>query len=221
MGFGDLLDILWFIFLLGGAAAMITWMVVMNKALDQVSHDFRRMEPGAVWLSLIPVFGFVWNFLVTNAVAEGIVKEFHARNIMPSEQKPGYSFGLTGSIMLCCCIIPYAGVVIAIIGLIMMVMHLVRISEYNRVLQQSGRWETRYHQRMEALRQQQGMHRQGYGYTTAQHWTAPPVEPPPPPTMQPPPGYYTPPPSYAPPPPAYTPPETYVKGKEKPKNPFE
>jgi hypothetical protein len=207
MGFGDILDVLWAIFLIGGAAVSITWMVVMNKAVDQVSHDFRRMEPGAVWLSLIPVFGFVWNFLVTNAVAEGIAKELHSRNIMPREAKPGYSIGLSGNILLCCCLIPYAGVVIAIVGLVLMIIHTVRINEYNQVIQQTGRWETRYHQRMEAMRQQRGI--TGFGYGTAQHWTPPPIEPPPPPTIQPPPSYYN---------PAEVNP---YQRKDKPKNPFE
>ena len=164
--------------------------VIMNKAIDQVSHDFRRMEPGSVWLMLLPVFGFVWNFLVINAVAEGITKEFHSRNMMPREDKPGYAFGLSGCILLCCCIVPYAGPALGIVGLVIMVIHAMKISEYNRVLQQSGRWEARYHQRMEAMRMQQGM--TGYGYGTPQHWAPPPVEPPPPLTQQPPPSYYNP-----------------------------
>lgn len=209
MGFFDLLDILWFVFILGGIPILIIWLVVMNKAIDQVSHDIRRMEPGAVWLCLIPLFGFVWQFLVTNAVAEGIAKEMQVRNMFPNEAKPGYGFGLTGCILLCCIIIPYAGVGFGMIGLILMIVHMVKISEYNKILAQSGRWETRYHQRMAELRQQQGI--SAYQYGTPQHW--PQQQPTPPPQT------YTQP---QPPPPSYYNPDDLnpYKKKDKPKNPF-
>lgn len=209
MSFFDLLDILWPIFIVGGIAVMITWLVIMNRAIDQVSHDLRRMEPGAVWLCLIPLFGLVWQFLVIGAVAEGIARELQVRNMFPKEPKPGYSIGLSGCILLCCIIIPYAGVGLGMIGLIFMIMHAVKISEYNKVLQQSGRWEARYHQRMQELRQQQGIN--PYAYGTPQHWPQPTQQFTPPPRpqqpIQPPPTYY----------------DTNVnpKGKEKPKNPFE
>ncbi len=155
MGFSAIISILWFIFIIGGLAVLIIWLVVMNRALDQISHDIRKMEPGAVWLCLIPLFGLVWQFMVTNAVASGIAGEFAVRNMFPKESKPGAATGTTGCILMCCCIIPYAGIGIALIGLVFMIVHIAKISEYNKALNNSGRWETRYHERMALLKQQQ------------------------------------------------------------------
>lgn len=210
MSYGHIIDLLWAIFLIAGIVVVILWCVTMNRAIDQVSHDIRKMEPGAVWLCMIPLFGFVWGFIVNNAVADGIAKELHIRSIFPNEQKPGYSMGMTGCILFCFCIIPLGGIAIAIIGLIFLVIHMVKIAEYNKVLQQSGRWEYRYHERMNALRQQQQNQwanmQQGYQqpvYPQQQQYIppAPPV---------PPPDYYN--------PDSVNP---SAKPKEKPKNPFE
>lgn len=210
MGLDDLHESLWVFFLLAGLVVVIIWLIVMNRAIDQVSHDIRRMEPGAVWLCLIPLFGLVWQFMVIGAVANGIARELEVRNLFSKEAKPGYPIGLTGCILLCCCIIPYAGVGVAIIGLIFMVIHAVQISAYNKALEQSGRWEQYYHRRMEVLRQQQGM----YGYGTPQHWPQQPQavyqQPGPPPAPQ-----------VDQPPPSYYDVDLNPYRKEKPNNPFE
>jgi len=155
MNFSEIFGLMWALFLIAGLVILVFWMIVMSRALDQVSHDIRKMEPGAVWLCAIPVFGLVWQFLVTNAVANGIAGEFAVRNMFPAEGKPGLTVGTTGCILVCCCIIPYAGVGVAIIGLIFLVIHISKISEYNKALASSGRWEVRYHERMALLRQQQ------------------------------------------------------------------
>lgn len=133
---------------------MIIWLLNMSKALDNISQDFRSMNPGAVWLTMIPLFGLVWQFMVVNAVANGLVKEFNSRGLITSEAKPGSGIGQTGCIMICCSIIPIVGYGFGIIGLIFIVVHLVRIREYIAELERTGRWETRYQERMLAMQQQ-------------------------------------------------------------------
>lgn len=196
MDFDAVFGLMWVIFLLAGIAILIIWLVVMNRALDQVSHDIRKMEPGAVWLCIIPVFGLVLQFMITSAVANGIAGEFAVRNLFPKEAKPGMGVGSTGCLLVCCCVIPYAGVGIAIIGLVFMIIHLSKISEYNKALEASGRWEVRYNERMGALRQQQ----QTSWMSTQQNFQQPlPFQPPVQPKRS-----------------------TFIPDtKEKPKNPFE
>lgn len=210
MGFFELLDYLWGFFIIAGIIVLVIWLVVMHKAIDQVSHDLRRMEPSAVWLCFIPLFGLVWQYFVVNAVAEGLSKELLTRNLFPKEEKPAYGYGLTGCILMSCCVIPYAGVCIAIIGLVLLIVHTVKISEYNNVLQQSGRWEVRYEARMAAIRNQMNATWQQQNpypnYQTPPGYVAPPQ-----PVQQPP----TPPPGY------YNPAElNQYRRKDKPKNPF-
>lgn len=215
MDFDELVNWLWVFFIIAGIAIMIYWLVVMNKAIDQVSHDLRKMEPGAVWLCLIPLFGLIWQFMVIGAVADGIARELSVRNLFPKEEKPAYAMGLTGCILICFCIIPYVGPAMGLIGLIFMIVHAVKITEYNRELEHSGRWEVRYNARMAAIRQQMGagweQHQNPYNnrYPTAQ-----PYQPVPPPMQSPP--VYTPPPQTG-----YMPPDTSkYSRKDTPKNPF-
>lgn len=146
--------ILSLIFFIGGLFVMILWLLHMSKALDNVSQDFRTMQPGAVWLTMIPLFGLVWQYMVVNAVAHGLVKEFNSRGLITSEAKPGSGIGQTGCILICCSIIPIVGYGFGIIGLIFIVFHLMRIREYISELEKTGRWETRYQERMIAMQQQ-------------------------------------------------------------------
>lgn len=211
MGFLTLVNYLWVFFLIAGIVVLIIWLVVMNKALDQVSHDLRKMEPSAVWLCFIPLFGLVWQFLVAGAVGESIAKELLARGMFPKEEKPAYGYGLTGCILTSCCVIPYVGVCFGIIGLILLVVHAVKISEYNTVLRESGRWEAHYNARMNAVRGQMNAHGQENNpypdYPPSPYQVVPPHHP----VMPPPPA----PPQYAPPPE----PSKYT-GKDRPENPF-
>ena len=94
-------------------------------------------------------------FRVWGAVSYSMAGEFRYRNFLPEEPRPGYSAGLTGSILISCIIIPYAGPAFGLVGLIFMLIHLTRINKYNKILEQSGRWEMFYQQRMAALKQQQ------------------------------------------------------------------
>ena len=195
MNFIDIVDMIRIIFVLGGLIVLIVWCMTMNKALDQVSKDIRKMEPGAVWLCLIPVFGFFWQFMVTNAVAYGVAEEFRVRFMFPKDSKPGMAMGLTGGILVCCSIIPLGGVGLGLVGLIFLIIQATKIREYNRALQESGRWEVRYQERMTALRQQQHIDSFGQPWQNVQQVYQAPAQP--------------------------THVSDVVKEKEKPKNPFE
>jgi tellurite resistance protein TehA-like permease len=171
----DISYILSVIFFVAGLLVMILWLLQMSKALDNVSQDFRNMNPPAVWLAFIPLFGLVWQFLVVNAVAYGLVKEFNSRGLITSEEKPGSGVGQTGCILICCSIIPVAGYGFGIIGLIFIVFHLLRIRQYVLELERSGRWETRYQERMLAMQQhyqQWSGIQEPYQYPSAQQQSA-------------------------------------------------
>lgn len=150
----EISEVLSWIFFSGGLAVMILWLLTMSKALDHVASDFRSVQPGAVWLTMIPLFGLGWQFAVVNAVAVGLVKEFNARGLITRESKPGGGIGQTGCILMCCSVIPVAGFGFGIIGLIFFIFHLLRIREYIAELEKSGRWEIHYQERIMAMQQQ-------------------------------------------------------------------
>lgn len=49
-------------------AILICW--YLSSCLKRVPPQFRRQEPGLVWLLLIPCFPIIWNFFVYPKIAE-------------------------------------------------------------------------------------------------------------------------------------------------------
>ena len=65
------------------------------RVLRRVPAEHRRMEPGQVWLNLIPVFNFVWVTVTVERVAESLRSEFTARSLHGPDERYGRKYGLT------------------------------------------------------------------------------------------------------------------------------
>lgn len=94
------------------------------------------MQPGEVWLMLIPLFGIVWQFIIVSRIADSLKTEFLQRKIALTEERPGYSIGLTYNILFCCTIIPLIGGFAWIGGVVCWIIYWVKISGYRTRLQQ-------------------------------------------------------------------------------------
>ncbi len=51
----------------------------LQKALSRVSPRNRLMQPGMVWLALIPLFNLVWVFFIATQVPDSLRNEFRDR----------------------------------------------------------------------------------------------------------------------------------------------
>ena len=49
---------------------LICWLI--SSALSAVPEEHREMEPGLVWLLLIPCFSIIWNFFVFPKVSRSM-----------------------------------------------------------------------------------------------------------------------------------------------------
>jgi hypothetical protein len=67
----------------------------LARALRRVHPDRRRMEPGRVWLNLIPVFNFVWAPATVVLVAESLRNEYRSRGLDRPDEDYGRFAGLT------------------------------------------------------------------------------------------------------------------------------
>ncbi|HEV7280127.1 MAG TPA: hypothetical protein VGN57_07945 [Pirellulaceae bacterium] len=56
--------------------AFVCW--ITAKTAAAIPQQFREVEPGLVWLLLIPCFPLVWNFFVFPKIASGYQRYFHA-----------------------------------------------------------------------------------------------------------------------------------------------
>ena len=71
----------------------IFWLRSMQRALEACHPLSRNGEPGMVWLTFIPVFGLVWQFIATTRVSEALAREYHRRGWHSEEGRPGLELG--------------------------------------------------------------------------------------------------------------------------------
>ena len=110
--------------------------VVIQNTLKEISYYNRKMQPGQVWLMLIPIFGLIWAFVIVNRVADSIKAEFASKNIKINEERPGFNIGLAACILYCCSIIPILRF-LALVGFVCWIIYLVKINNYKIKLKQT------------------------------------------------------------------------------------
>ncbi len=109
-----------------GLIPLIFYLITLQRALQTVSPENRKMEPGLVWLLIIPFFSLIWNYFVVDAIGISFKKEYEKYGMMQSE-KPTYSLGLTLAILQCCCIIPILGSLAALGALVVWIIYWVKV----------------------------------------------------------------------------------------------
>jgi len=112
----------------------IFYLLTLQKALQAVSVENRRMPPGQVWLSLIPLFNLIWMFIVVNKIAESFAAECYLLNIPTVETNPTQGIGNTKNILALCTMIPIIGVLAGIGYIVCWIMHWVKVNEYKNLI---------------------------------------------------------------------------------------
>ncbi len=132
-----LLGIIFIIFALALAAAAIALTVYLYWLLytcyDRVPRPFRQMEPGMIFLMLIPCFGFVWMFFVFLQLPESFRRYFHA-NGRYEVGDCGYQLGLWFCICNLMAGIPYIGVIPGIVAIVLLIVYLVKVNQLKNMI---------------------------------------------------------------------------------------
>lgn len=128
------LIVLSFLFLPLLLVPAIFYLLTLQKALSRCAATARTMEPGMVWLLLIPLFNLVWQFFVVFSIAKSLANEFARRGMAVSEQTPAQPIGLAMCICACVSIIPLLGMIAAVTSLVLWIMYWVKVAEYSRLL---------------------------------------------------------------------------------------
>lgn len=114
--------------------ALVFFLLTLQKMLRKCGPDSRTMEPGTVWLWLIPVFGTVWQFIVVINIAKSLTSEFVRLGIPNSELTTNQAIGLGMCVCNCCIFLPVLGGFAAIVGLVLWIVYWLRIANYSRLL---------------------------------------------------------------------------------------
>jgi len=91
------------------------------------------MPPSQVWLALIPLLNFVWQFLIVVRVASSLRSEFLRREI-PLTEEPGQTLGIAQCVLALLCWIPGISWITAVPSLICWIAYWVKIANYSRRL---------------------------------------------------------------------------------------
>ncbi|MFQ5734608.1 MAG: hypothetical protein ACE5KM_21960, partial [Planctomycetaceae bacterium] len=106
--------------------ALICWFI--SGAIGRVPAEYREMEPGAVWLLMIPLFNLIWLFFVVQRIPRSFQNYFEAHE-RHDYGDCGAQLGLWYAICSVGSMIPYLGACVGIAALILMIMFLVKPSE--------------------------------------------------------------------------------------------
>lgn len=130
LGFGMLFMVLIAI----GLLPTIFYLLTLHRTFDEISIENRLMPSAQVWLTLIPIFGSIWQFVIVTKMADSLQKEFALRGIEAKETRPGFSLGIAYCILALSGFIPFLGPLAAFGGLICWIIYWVTIYDYKNLL---------------------------------------------------------------------------------------
>lgn len=118
-----------------GLALQILFLLTLKRALEQCDPHTRTMEPGQVFLNLIPCFGAIWMFFTVSRVSTSLRREYDDRGIdVPGDY--GQQLGVSYASLILAWAIPYIGVLFGVAGVVCWIMYWVKIAELARTLRE-------------------------------------------------------------------------------------
>jgi len=132
-----------FVFLILYYVPKIFFLITQQNLLKAIKPENRMLEPGLVWLQLVPVFALGWQFYVVTKISESLKREFYSwstedtilgyadpDSVMLSTEQPAYGIGIAYCILICCTIIPYFGCLALVGALVCWIIYWVKLAEY-------------------------------------------------------------------------------------------
>jgi type IV pilus assembly protein PilA len=114
----------------------IFYLLTLSRALSKCSITSRTIQPGMVWLLLVPLVNLVWQFFVVIGLADSLDNEFRARGIQNVELKPGKAIGIAMCVCGVCAFIPILGILAFLVHLVLWIIYWSKIAEFSRRLDQ-------------------------------------------------------------------------------------
>ena len=103
---------------------VICWL--LYSAYSRVPASFRKLDPGLVWLLLIPCFSLIWNFFVFPAIGKSFKAYFDSIG-RTDVGDCGEGIGLAYSILAIAGLVPYLGCLTGLAALVLLILFLVKI----------------------------------------------------------------------------------------------
>ena len=135
-----------FLFLLLLIVPVVLFLVTQQNTLKSIHPQNRSMQPGEVWLQLIPLFGLIWQFVVVSRLATSLRNEMASRTTTFSFEtepapvaadlpKPTYAIGMAYCILICCSLLPMINLLASVPAMVCWIIYWVKLNEYKNQLQ--------------------------------------------------------------------------------------
>ena len=108
----------------------IFFLLTLHKALARCHPRNRTMEPGMVWLNLIPLFNIVWMFITAIRVSESLDNEFYDRGWHRRNDDYGKTLGVVTCSLLLGGNIGACGLPFLVAWLVCWIIYWVKIAGY-------------------------------------------------------------------------------------------
>jgi hypothetical protein len=109
---------------------VIFFLVTLQNTLRVIEPQNRTMQPGNVWLVLIPFFGIVWAFIMVNAIANSCKVQLEQYGVY-HEQKPTYGVGIGWAVSSALSlIVPF----FSLFSLTMLIVYWIKVNETRKQL---------------------------------------------------------------------------------------
>ena len=137
IAFGVILLAVFGVLALLGLAIYIFVLYKLSSCFARIPPPFRQMEPGQVWLLLIPCFNIVWNFFVYQKLSDSYKSYFNATGRYEVGDC-GKAIGLAYCICTCCSLIPYLGILPAIAALVLLIIYVVKALSFKAMIPENA-----------------------------------------------------------------------------------
>jgi ascorbate-specific PTS system EIIC-type component UlaA len=117
------------LFLLGFLAVYIFFILTQQWTMQAVSAENRKMPPGNLWLQLIPIFNFYWQFVIVNRLSASIALEYERLNIEKKELYPTRAIGMATWVIYFIALIPVIKTIATIAWIVCFIIYWVKINE--------------------------------------------------------------------------------------------
>lgn len=114
-----------------GLVIAVVICIVLSGCFQAIPDEHRQMQPGMVWLLLIPCFPLVWNFFVFLKLSKSYQSYFAAQGV-DDVGDCAEKIGLWYAITVACSIIPCVNYIAGPASLVLLIIYLVKAVELKK-----------------------------------------------------------------------------------------
>jgi hypothetical protein len=110
---------------------------ILSSTLRRLPQRYQQMEPGLIWLLVIPLFNIGWNFFVVLKVSRSY-RDYFGERRRAETGDCGEGLGLAYSVCTACSLVPYLGCLTGIAAIVLLVLYLVKLNTLKGLVVDGG-----------------------------------------------------------------------------------